>query len=42
MCRRYCSHLKKSNAWEAAMREIREELGMTPDLTWVLPSVNCF
>lgn len=28
--------------WEGALREILEELGLTPDTFWVIPSVNTF
>jgi len=28
--------------WEAALREVKEELGLIPDSFWVIPSVNSF
>lgn len=28
--------------WQAALRELKEETGLFPDLLWVIPSVNCF
>ncbi len=28
--------------WEAALREVKEELNMVPDEFWVIPSVNTF
>lgn len=28
--------------WEGALREVEEELGLTPDTFWVIPSVNTF
>lgn len=29
-------------AWQAALRELREETGRTPETFWVLPSANVF
>jgi len=29
-------------AWQAALRELREETGRTPDRFWTVPSVNAF
>ena len=29
-------------AWQAALRELREETGLAPERLWVLPSVNTF
>ncbi len=29
-------------AWQAALRELREETGQQPDRLWALPSVNVF
>ncbi|MFO8231223.1 MAG: NUDIX pyrophosphatase [Longimonas sp.] len=29
-------------AWQAALRELREETGLTPDRCWTLPSLNQF
>ncbi len=28
--------------WKAAQREVKEELGVSPDTFWVIPSVNTF
>ena len=28
--------------WMGAQREVKEELGVTPDAFWVIPSVNTF
>jgi dATP pyrophosphohydrolase len=29
-------------AWQAALREVREETGHTPQRLWVVPSINAF
>lgn len=29
-------------AWQAGLRELKEETGLTPELFWVIPSINHF
>lgn len=33
---------KNEKYWKAAQRELKEELGVSPDTFWVIPSINSF